>query len=260
MKTESITVSLAQISVFKGDVQKNLTMHLELIAQSARHNADVIVFPELSLIGYELELMKMRVLQPNDAVISVLSKAAVMHNMVVIAGCPLPGARSNNPLLNHSEKPSIGAIIALPSGDVEFYNKQYLHEGEDVFCSAGSQNYSLSIKGFKLGLAICADFVNPQHAADMATLNVDAYLVSALISTSGFDIDAGILSNIAAQYKTPVLLANYASETGGYLACGKSSAWDTNGQLITLAKSTEVSIFVCHVSRCGKVASMAIPE
>ena len=52
----SVTISLAQIPVVRGNWKENLKQHLKMIEQSSNYNADVVVFPELSFTGYELDL------------------------------------------------------------------------------------------------------------------------------------------------------------------------------------------------------------
>lgn len=72
-----ITISLAQVAVVKGDVDANLKSHLALLEQSAELGADVVVFPELSLTGYELELAKVLAIEPNAGNFTQLSQAPI---------------------------------------------------------------------------------------------------------------------------------------------------------------------------------------
>lgn len=239
MDMSNIIVSLAQIPILKGNIQENLAMHIEFIAKSAKYKADLVVFPELSLIGYELELVEKLALQRNTIEIDELSRSSVANNIVVIAGAPL---------VNDGGKPKIGAVICFPTGEVEFYAKQYLHGNESVFCSAGNKNYTLTVNGFKVGLAICADFANPLHSADMSHFNVDIYIASALISNSGFAADAALLSKIATTYNFPVLLSNHITPTGGWSACGESGVWDATGRIVATGKDIEGAMVICEIS------------
>ena len=50
-----LNLALAQINTTLGDVQANLEKHLGLIAEAKKQEADLIVFPELSLTGYVLQ-------------------------------------------------------------------------------------------------------------------------------------------------------------------------------------------------------------
>ena len=243
----SITISLAQVPVVKGNVQANLSSHLAMIERSSALGADVVVFPELSLIGYELELIGEQAFSHDPSNFTSLSQAAIEHNVVVIVGCPLktPGAA----------KPAIGAVICFPNGAVKFYSKQYLHKGEEVYCSSGAEDYLFNIKGYRVALAICSDFSSPEHSLKARDLGADIYIVSALISDSGIEPDAKLLSNIAEANNFPVLLSNHISPTGGWSACGNNSVWDAGGHLVFGSDSKESCVVLCSIE--GREISVA---
>jgi len=48
----------AQIRPFKGNIQKNIEAHKRFIELAVSYKADIIIFPELSLTGYEPTLAK----------------------------------------------------------------------------------------------------------------------------------------------------------------------------------------------------------
>ena len=50
-----LNLALAQINTRLGDVEANLDKHLELIQEARARQADLIIFPELSLTGYVLQ-------------------------------------------------------------------------------------------------------------------------------------------------------------------------------------------------------------
>ncbi len=238
MKTP-VTISLAQIPVVRGELESNLSQHLNMIEHSAKHQADLVVFPELSLTGYELDLAQQLALTPESDLFTVLSQSAVKNQITVIAGCPLKSETN--------VKPTIGAVICMPDGSKQFYSKQYLHEGEDKFCSNGSTDYLLYINGNKIALAICADFVSPEHSQRAAELGADAYIASALISEKGFATDAKILSGIASKHSFPVLLSNHISTTGGWATFGNNSLWNESGELVLSSDSKEPCLIMCKI-------------
>lgn len=238
MKTGNTTIALAQLPVEKGAVAENLAIHLTYIQHAARLGADVVVFPELSLTGYELELLGQLAMSKSAETFNTLSAAAVAHNIVVIAGCPL---------VNESSKPHIGAVICFPNSKREFYAKQHLHEGEGVYCSAGHESYQFTVNDTRIALAICADFTNSAHAEAAAAQQADVYIASALISEAGYTPDAQLLAAMAKRHQFPVLLANHISNTGGWQTCGKSGGWNTAGEVAVAANGTEPSLVLCHV-------------
>lgn len=240
MQNNGIIFSLVQADIAKSDYSKNLQRHLEGIKASADHKADIVVFPELSLTGYELsESSSLALPMDSDSIIfSQLSQAAVDNDLVVIAGCPIQ---------NGDKKPFIGAIVCFPDGRIEFYLKQYLHSGEDQYCAPGDQNYQFDVKGYKISLAICADFQTPLHAEDAKASAADVYLISALITSNGYDADSDVLSGIASRHNFPVLLSNYICESGGLVGCGKSAMWDPSGKQVFSAEGTDQGLVLCSI-------------
>lgn len=232
------TIALAQLPVVKGAVSENIATHLAYTEHAAVLGADVVVFPELSLTGYELELLEQLAMMQESEIFNTLSDAATTNNIVVIAGCPL---------VSEGRKPQIGAVICFPNGKREFYAKQYLHEGEDVYCSTGSESYLFTVNGTRIALAICADFANPAHSEAASAQQVEVYIASALISEAGYEVDSQLLAAMAKHHQLPVLLANHISNTGGWQTCGKSGGWNTSGELAVAANGIEPGLVLCHV-------------
>lgn len=239
MKT-SVTISLAQVPVTRGDFGANLECHLKMIEQSSEYNADVVVFPELSLTGYELDLAAQSAFSLEPSNFKALSNASVDNEIIVIAGCPLT--------ICNSSKPTIGAVICFPNGEVQFYSKQYLHDGEDQYCSFGSTDYFFYVNGYQVALAICADFTKREHSQEAKKLGADIYVVSALISDQGFVTDSKILSAIASEHRFPVLLSNHISVTGGWATCGKSTVWNTRGENVMGDMLEESGLVLCTIA------------
>ncbi|RXJ72722.1 hypothetical protein CS022_13890 [Veronia nyctiphanis] len=75
MNKSALTVGLVQSQVYKGDVEKNLDTHIEHIQNAALKGADLVMFPELSLTGYELNFLATLAMDSSHPVILALSKA-----------------------------------------------------------------------------------------------------------------------------------------------------------------------------------------
>ncbi len=233
--TSPLTIAIAQTDTLDLCIQNNALNHIELIEQASSGGADLVVFPELSLTGYVLPKLSVLAMNKRDATLCELSDVAQAQNIDVIVGCPLEV---------NGNKPAIGAVRFFRYGQIEFYCKQYLHQGESEWCSPGSKSFVFELNGLKLALAICADFCEPQHAIDSANLGADIYLVSALISCSGYDADAGILSSIAKRHHVPVVLSNHVGQTGGWECAGKSTVWDVNGKQVAMAESNNQGLLI----------------
>lgn len=78
-------VCLAQINPVLGDFERNLAMHLEVVAEAKRKGAALCVFPELSLTGYFLKDLVTEIATPlADPRLDPLLEAA--QGIAVVAG------------------------------------------------------------------------------------------------------------------------------------------------------------------------------
>ena len=50
-----VKIALAQLNTHLGDLEANLDRHVIMAAEARQNNADLMVFPELSLTGYSLQ-------------------------------------------------------------------------------------------------------------------------------------------------------------------------------------------------------------
>ncbi|ROV58346.1 carbon-nitrogen hydrolase family protein [Vibrio ponticus] len=230
MNTNNLSVALAQIPVIDGDVEANFRQHIRAAKTAAEQGADLVLFPELSLTGYVLPMAAELCFDAKHSILRDLSELAVTQQITIVAGCFLKQAK---------KKPSISAVICKPTGELDYYAKQYLHSGENEYCSAGQHNYTLRLKGYKLALAICADFTQPIHSSEAAEDEADVYLVSALVSPNGYEADAELLARIAKKHRFPVLLANHISETGGWQTAGNNAVWSGKGNLRFATETTD---------------------
>ncbi|MFM2483501.1 carbon-nitrogen hydrolase family protein [Celerinatantimonas yamalensis] len=234
----------------KGDIKNNVNHHIEHIKLSAESGADIAVFPELSLTSYELDLAAELAIDSSVSIVIDLSNAAIDNNVVIVSGIPL---------VSDSDTPYIGASVSFPSGETNFYRKQYLHPGEDKFMSAGFENYSFEFKQRKVFLGICADFTNSQHWLDANEDHADIYILSVLISKNSFAHDSEILRCKTIEHKLNIVMTNYIGETGGWLSHGNSRAWDTDGNVPISANDSDQCIVLCTIidgSISGKIINI----
>lgn len=83
------SIAVAQTCPVKGDVNVNLDEHLRLTELAASQGAQVIVFPELSLTGYEMGLAGELAFSENDPRLAPLVDAASSHSTTLIVGAPV---------------------------------------------------------------------------------------------------------------------------------------------------------------------------
>lgn len=217
-------IAAAQSASVPGNLTANIQHHCTFVRRAAEAGVELLLFPELSLSGYEPALVSDCVVDPAGDALSPLRALARQHAMVLILGAPLASA---------STRPHIGAIVLFADGSHATYHKRHLHSGEEQWASAGSVDAaSFALGTERFALAICADTSRAEHARAAAATGASLYLAGMLVSEAGYASDAAILQRHAANHGYGVLMANHAGPSGGYVSAGRSAFWDGGGQPI----------------------------
>ncbi len=215
-------IAIAQISVEKRDIVNNINKHIKFIKIAAEYKSNYIIFPELSLTGYELDFAKENAFDVFDTRLKPLIDICITYNITAIVGAPIKLKKGV----------VIGEFIIQSTGKVLIYSKKYLHEGESDLFIPGNLNPIIIDDSEVISFAICADTNNPIHSQNAYENNTSIYIASVLFSKSGYNSDAQKLKKIGMKYEMNVFLVNYSGKTGNYESAGLSGAWDSKGNLI----------------------------
>ncbi|MBP2167029.1 putative amidohydrolase [Erwinia toletana] len=224
------SVAAAQYASRARDIDANISHHLRWIEHAAAQGVDLLLFPELSLTGYELEAAPELAMSPNDPRLELLASAARNHHMTVIVGLPLR--------MDHAQH--IAAMSFLPDGTRLSYAKRQLHGSEQAFFAPGHGGPLFGVPTRNVALAVCADIAVEQFAREAAEGGADLYAAGALLSEQSYDNDCQLLARWATAYNMSVLLANHATPGGGYQCNGGSAFWDANGKQVIRAGDGEL--------------------
>jgi len=206
------------------DIFSNLKDHYQLIKMAADNGAQLIVFPEMSITGYQRESANECSFSDSDIRLEILQQMAVDSKMIIIAGAPL----KIGPRL------FIGSLILSPDGSTSVYTKQYLHPGEEVsFYSSMNYNPLIEIEDEKISLAICADIDNPLHAESAFLKHSSFYLPSIFFSKNGIPEAHRLLGNYAKKFGMNILMSNFCGTSWNTIAGGRSAFWNSEGVLIS---------------------------
>jgi len=216
-------ICVAQIKPFAGDVQKNIDTHKRMIHTAISNNADMIVFPELSLTGYELALAPELATDQNDKRLDVFQELADLHKLVIAVGMP---TKTGIDLF-------ISMIIFQPGKERITYSKQNLYPGEDVVFKPGAGHVFLKFDDRHIVTpAICYDLSDAQHSKTAHENSANIYIASVVNSVNGVIGDSENLSNIAETYQMTVLMSNFIGQSGAYACAGNSSVWNKEGKIV----------------------------
>lgn len=236
-------IAAAQLRCAAGDIEVNIQRHLQTAEQAAAHNVNFLLFPELSLTGYEPDLAGQLAMTLQDLRLAVLRDSAMRHQMTLVCGAPL---RSSD-----ADALYIGAIVFAPDGTLYSYTKQHLHGPEATIFTAGQGGPLLQVQQEQVGLAICADILSdthPQHAADCGAT---VYAAGVLITKKSYPLESGLLQRYAEKHRMVVILSNHCAPTGGWEPAGQSAIWDDSGRLIVTASEGDDALAIARKSDAG---------
>jgi predicted amidohydrolase len=216
-----VRICAVQLAAVRGDIAANVGRHLGFIELAASQGADLVLFPELSLTGYEPTLAGELATDADDARLDVLQAVADARGIIVGAGLP---TRSTS-------GPQISLIVFRPHEARSKYSKQRLHADELPWFSSGDEQLVIDAAGHRLAPAICFESLQPGHAAAVADLGADTYLASVAKPYRGVAAAHQHYPAIARRHSMIVLMANSVGPCDDFVAIGRSAAWTARGQL-----------------------------
>jgi predicted amidohydrolase len=247
-------IAIAQTCPVMGDVAANSAEHLALIGLAVAEGAEIVLFPELSLTGYEPGMAELLAFTETDARLRPLVDAAVAGGVHVIVGAPL----RIGPALH------IGAFILGPSGSVALYTKRRLGAfGESASCDGtippaestvftpGDRDPLVEYGSGRAAIAVCADIGDTAHARRARARGADTYLASMFVIPAEFDGDAAKLATYARDHAMVVAMANFGGPSGGLAAAGRSAIWTETGRLVAQLHAGGAGVAVATESRTG---------
>ena len=229
----------AQTKPVTGNIQLNIERHLLFIDRAFSSGADVIIFSELSLTGYEPSLAKKLSTGADDQRLDVFQIISDTRSITIGVGVPT----------NNGNHVSISMILFQPNKPPHVYSKKYLHPDEDEFFVPGANFPSLRINDTSIGIAICYELSIPEHFCAARESGAEIYIASVAKFANGVENAAKTLSDIAIRYSIPVLMVNAVGIADNGICTGNSSIWNSKGQLAgQLGSSTEGLIIYDTVS------------
>lgn len=215
-------ICLAQTQAVTGDIPQNIANHLQFVKRAVAQQANMIIFPELSLTGYEPTLAQALALQPDDPKLDVFQAQADAGVITICVGVPT----QSEPL------PGISLIIFQPEQPRHLYTKQFLHADELPFFTAGPQTVGHIGLQNEVALAICYELSVSEHAQAAASSGAQFYLASVAKYARGVKAAHGRLAQIAQTYQMTTLMVNCVGLADGGMCAGGTAVWHRNGQLL----------------------------
>ena len=226
-------ICVVQTRPVSGDIQSNINNHKKLIELAISHRADTIIFPELSLTGYEPQLAKELATDQNDSRFDDFQKISDTKQITIGVGVP---TRNNTGIC-------ISMILFQPHKARQTYSKKYIHPDEEGFFISGQSSVGL-IGNTNIAPAICYELSVPEHAENAFKSGANIYIASVAKFVKGIDRAIERLSEIANKYSMTVLMSNCIGQSDGQECAGKTSIWNSQGTLVGQLNDTNEGILI----------------
>ena len=223
---DTVTFALAQSHFLVGDIATNVEKMRTLALQAREQGADVIVFPELALLGYPPQDLLLRP-SLSGRVKSALSTLSDIDDIVMIVGYPH---------VDHHGTFNSAAI--LHNGHQKgFYHKQILPNygvfDERRYFDKGRNQVLFDYKGITIGLLICEDLWEKGPIAELKKQGADL-IVS--LNASPFEIEKQdnrktMLAKRSRENKLPIVYVNAVGGQDDLVFDGGSMAVQADGSI-----------------------------
>jgi predicted amidohydrolase len=247
-------IGLAQINNVLGDVNANLNLALEYIHQAKDQGIELLVFPELSLTGYDLGEQAADVAMALDEPpLAQLGEASNDLGLIV-------GFAEKNP-----QGQPYNAVVYFEAGEArhlqrKLYLPNYAVYREASYFSAGEQIDAFDTQFGRLAMVICADAWVPPVAfiAMMDDASLLIHLVNSPWKGLGDSLDIPAcwqdINRVYAQlYGVYVIFVNRVGQEGDLRFWGGSEIVDPRGQVLLKAPQFEEGLY-CHQIDLAMVA------
>jgi len=227
-------ICAAQTKPVAGEIEINIGKHKKLIDLAVLQKADLIIFPELSLTGYEPTLARQLATTINDERLNELQLISDVHRVTIGVGMPI---RTGSGIL-------ISMIFFRPNKTREIYSKQYLHEDEYPYFINGQEQILLTAGKKKMAPAICYELSVPAHPREAFKMGAEIYFASVAKSADGVQKAIKTLSGVAKKYSMTVLMSNCVGWCDGVQCAGQTSIWNERGFLAGQLNDRDEGILV----------------
>lgn len=245
-----LRVAIAQISPTLGDVESNLEAHLSYIHEAREKRVQLLLFPELSLTGYNLAARSIEVALWKDAP-SILTLAQAAGEMHVVVGFVEEGAAAQ----------FYNSCAVVHQNEVVYLHRKlnlatYGNLEEGKYYGTGRCVETILIGGppWRGSILICADLWNPALVY-LAALHGTTILMAP--TSSALDSVSSEFSNLrgwdlatryyAMMYGMPILLGNRVGVEGDMQFWGGSQVIDPFGNPIATAENESEQLIVADL-------------
>ena len=244
MSSPDLRIVMAQQDFLVGAIEENASRIMAACRKAAGLQADLVVFPELSLTGYPPEDLLLRPHFLEDCDIALQRILREMRGVTAIVGHP---AQEDDGLYNMASVIHDGEVLAR-------YRKQHLPNygvfDEMRYFTPGDTACVIPVRGVPVGITICEDLwqEGPVHQAAgagaqlLVNLNASPYHAG-----KGFEREV-LLEQRASETGLPVVYVNLVGGQDELVFDGGSLVLDAQGRVVQRAPSCVEGLYAVDFS------------
>ncbi|MPW63906.1 NAD synthetase [Moraxella catarrhalis] len=224
--TDQMTFAIIQTNFWVGDIAGNVKKMHALTLDAKARGADIVIFPELALVGYPPEDLLLRPTL-GERVREAMAKLAEIEGIVVILGYPH---------IDHHGTFNSAAILQDGS-QKGFYHKQCLPNygifDEQRYFQKGRNQVLFDYKGVTIGLLICEDIWHDEPIQMLKQAGADLVIV---INASPFEIGKqtarkSLLTQHSSTHHLPIIYVNTVGAQDDIVFDGGSLITQSDGRV-----------------------------
>ena len=224
--TDQMTFAIIQTNFWVGDIAGNVKKMHALTLDAKARGADIVIFPELALVGYPPEDLLLRPTL-GERVREAMAKLAEIEGIVVILGYPH---------IDHHGTFNSAAILQDGS-QKGFYHKQCLPNygifDEQRYFQKGRNQVLFDYKGVTIGLLICEDIWHDEPIHMLKQAGADLVIV---INASPFEIGKqtarkSLLTQHSSTHHLPIIYVNTVGAQDDIVFDGGSLITQSDGRV-----------------------------
>ncbi len=225
-----LSIAAAQPHCAPGDLATNASHHVDTLRSIDAH---LVVFPELSLSGYDLSAPPVDLA---DDVFTPIMDACAERRMLALVGAAVhvPGGDFIATLAVTGERVTVA------------YRKTSLSDDEARAFTAGDGPRRLNVDGWWIGLGICKDTRSPDHIDGTLALGIDLYVAGLVHHDHELPQQDERAARIVERGQVPVAFASAAGSAGPTYprAAGHSCIWAADGTILARSGATPGEIAI----------------
>jgi len=212
------------------DVKKMLAQLTQTVQQAADWGVQLLVVPEMSMTGYNVQLHDMRgVAEPSDGdLYRSVATLARQHRMAIAYGY---AERHGDAFYN-----SVQLVDEQGNGRL-YYRKTHLWGNLDrgLFTAGDALSDVVDIAGWRVGAAICYDIEFPETTRHLALQGAELIIVPTGLMQPWREVATKVIPVRAYENRLFMAYTNYCGSEGDLNYEGYSCIVDPNGDVLASA-------------------------